>query len=129
MIYLDIALLLALVQFIVFGAAVGRARARYNCPAPAMSGNEIFERYLRVQMNTLELLVCLVPAAWLFARYVDANWAAGLVGLYLIGRLVYFRSYVRDPKSRALGFGLSSFPIIVMIGGAGIGAVLQLLRG
>jgi glutathione S-transferase len=53
---------LALMQFFAFATAVGKARARYKVHAPATTGNEMFERYFRVQMNTLELLILLVPA-------------------------------------------------------------------
>jgi len=53
---------LAMVQFFFFLFAVGKARGTYKVPAPATTGNEVFERYFRVQMNTLELLVMFVPA-------------------------------------------------------------------
>ena len=39
---------LSLVQFFLFGVAVSRARGRYQVPAPATTGNEIFERYLSI---------------------------------------------------------------------------------
>ena len=54
---------LVLLQFFFFCMAVGRARGTYNVAAPATTGNEVFERYFRVQMNTLELLVVLIPVA------------------------------------------------------------------
>ena len=69
MLYVEIVLALALLQFIFFGMAVGRARGLYKCPAPATTGNEMFERYFRVQMNTLEQLVVFVPAIVLFALW------------------------------------------------------------
>lgn len=115
-------ILLALLEFFAFGAAVGKARVTYRVAAPATTGNEMFERYYRVQMNTLELLVMLVPAIWLFARYLSPDAAAGLGALYLLGRLVYFVSYVKDPKTRSLGFALSSGPIVLLILGALFGA-------
>jgi uncharacterized MAPEG superfamily protein len=102
MTYVVIVIALALLQFMSFGAVVGWARDKYQVPAPATTGNEVFERYFRVQMNTLEQLVVFLPAIWLFAQQVSATWAAGLGVVYLIGRLVYFRSYTRDPKSRGL---------------------------
>ena len=58
---------LALLQYIAFGILVGKARGRYGVKAPAITGNDIFERYFRVQQNTLELLVVMLPAMWLFA--------------------------------------------------------------
>lgn len=114
---------LALLQFFLFAAAVGRARAKYQVAAPATTGNEMFERYYRVQMNTLELLIMFVPATWMFGFYVNANAAAALGAVYLIGRGTYFFSYVKDPKKRELGFALSAAPVAVLVIGAIIGAV------
>ena len=115
-------IVLALLQFFAFGMAVGKARETYRVAAPATHGNDMFERYYRVQMNTLELLVMLLPALWLFARYLSPATAAGLGGVYLIGRLVYFRAYVRDPRTRTLGFALSSAPLVLLLLGALFGA-------
>ena len=129
MLYVQIVLALALLQFIFFGMAVGRARGKYQCPAPATTGNEIFERYFRVQMNTLEQLVVFIPSIFLFAYLVDARWAAGLGVVYLIGRSLYFMAYVRDPKSRGLGFALSALPNLALVIGALVGAVIGVLRG
>jgi glutathione S-transferase len=114
---------LALAQFVFFLFAVGKARETYKVPAPATTGNEVFERYFRVQMNTLELLVILVPSILLFGQYFGAYLAAALGVVYLIGRFVYFSSYVKDPKSRSLGYGVSVLPIMVLLVGAIIGAI------
>lgn len=113
---------LALLQFLALATAVGRAREKYKVAAPATTGNEMFERYYRVQMNTLELLIMLVPAIWMFGFYVSANVAAALGVIYIIGRGIYFFSYVKDPKKRSLGFGLSAGPTAVLVIGAIIGA-------
>jgi uncharacterized membrane protein YecN with MAPEG domain len=110
--------LLALLEYIVFGMLVGRARGRYGVKAPAVAGHEIFERYHRVHQNTLELLVVFVPATWLFGAFVNANWAALLGLVYIAGRILYLRGYITDPSKREIGFGLSVLPIIVMVGGA-----------
>lgn len=118
---------LALAQFIVFGSLVGRARGKYGVKAPAVSGNEIFERYFRVQMNTLELLVVFLPALWLFAQYVSANWAAGLGAVYLVGRVLYLLGYVKDPAKREIGFGLSMLPVMALVIGVLIASVRSLL--
>jgi uncharacterized MAPEG superfamily protein len=120
---------LALCEFLFFGLAVGRARVMYGIKAPATTGNEVFERYFRVQMNTLEQLVVFVPAILLFAHYVSAAWAAGLGLLFVLGRALYFTGYVKDPKKRSLGFGLSFLPTVVLLVGGLIGAVVQYLRG
>ena len=118
---------LALLEYIAFAMLVGGARGKYGVKAPAVTGHEMFERYYRVQMNTLELLVVFVPAIWLFADYVDPRWAAGLGTIYLVGRVVYFRSYVKDPASRGADFGLSMLPVLAMVIGALFAAGRQLL--
>jgi uncharacterized MAPEG superfamily protein len=118
---------LALAQFIVFAVLVGRARGKYGVNAPAVTGHEVFERYFRVQQNTLELLVVFVPATWLFAQYVSTPWAAGLGALYLIGRTLYLMSYVKDPKKRGPGFGMSMLPIMAMVIGVLFASVQKLL--
>jgi uncharacterized membrane protein YecN with MAPEG domain len=122
-----IVMVLAIVQFIGFGIAVGGARKRYGVTAPATTGHPVFERYFRVQMNTLEQLVAFLPAIWLFAQFIDPHWAAGLGAVYLVGRLLYFFSYVKEPKSRALGFMLTILPIFIMLAGvlyAGVGLLI-----
>ena len=119
---------LALLQFFAFATAVGRAREKYNVKAPATTGNELFERYYRVQMNTLELLVMFVPGIWMFGFYVSAPVAAALGAIYIIGRGIYFFSYVKDPKKRSLGYALSAAPVAALVIGALVGAVLGLVR-
>ena len=55
MAYVQLVILLALLEYLLFGHAVGRAHSRYNVPAPATGGHEVFERYFRAQMNTLRM--------------------------------------------------------------------------
>lgn len=127
--YVAIVTVLALLEFLFFGALVGRARARHGIAAPAVSGNEIFERYFRVQMNTLEQLVLFLPTLWIFAHYASATWAAGLGIVFIIGRALYCRSYVRDPKSRSLGFALTALPTLIMMVGILVQAIRALVAG
>ncbi len=126
MAYLDIVTALALLQFIVFGFKVGSARGKYGVKAPAVTGNEIFERCFRVQQNTLEQLVVFIPGLYIFGRYVNPLWAAGLGVVYLIGREIYAASYVKDPAKRSLGFGLTFLPSVMLLAGGLLGAVRQL---
>ena len=126
--YVAIVTVLALLQFLWLGFAVGRARARYNVPAPASSGNEMFERHFRVHMNTLEQLVVFLPALWMFARFVNPVWAAALGGVFIVGRFVYAAAYVRDPRSRSFGFALTSLPTLVLLIGSVVGAVRALMQ-
>lgn len=115
---------LALLQYLLFGGAVGWARGKFGVHAPATTGHAVFERYYRVQMNTLELLVVFVPALLLFGSYVSARWAVALGLVYLVGRFLYFASYVKDPKKRGPGYLLSYLPTVVLLLG-GLGATLR----
>lgn len=120
--YVHIVIGLALVEFLWFALAVAKARSRYKIAAPAISGNEIFERYLRVQLNTLEQLVVFIPSILLFGQYWSPYVAAGLGVVFVIGRLIYFFTYVKNPKSRELGFILTVGPNAILLGGAILGA-------
>lgn len=117
--------MLAVLQFIGFAFMVGRAREQYGVKAPAISGNEAFEREFRVQMNTLEQLVCFLPALLIAAQY----WSGTLVGLvgvvYLVGRQLYRQAYVKDPSRRALGFLLSIVPTFILVLAALFGALFR----
>jgi uncharacterized membrane protein YecN with MAPEG domain len=113
---------LALLQFVAFAMLVGWARGKYGVAAPATTGHPVFERYYRVQMNTLELLAVFVPSLWMFGHFIDEAWAAGLGLLFILGRVLYLRGYVADPRKRELGFGLSFFPVLALLVGALFGA-------
>jgi glutathione S-transferase len=127
--YLDIVTALALLQFIAFMFRVGAARSRYGVKAPATTGHEIFERHFRVQQNTLESLIAFLPGLYLFGRYFDPRAAAALGVVFLLGRELYARSYVKDPARRGLGFGLSFLPTVILLAGGLLGAILHLLKG
>ena len=123
MFLVEIVTLLALLQFFGFGIMVGQARGKYGVNAPAVTGNENFERVYRVQMNTLELLVMFVPALWIAAQYASPAVVSGLGCLYLVGRLVYYQAYTTNPAKRGPGFGLSFFPIVILILIGFVGAI------
>jgi glutathione S-transferase len=120
--YVDIVTALAVLQFIVFGFRVGAARGRYGVKAPAITGNEVFERLFRVQQNTLEQLIAFLPGLYLFARYWNPLVAAALGVIYLIGRELYAFTYVKDPAKREVGYGMTFLPMVILIVGGLIGA-------
>ena len=126
MAYVDIVTALAVLQFVVFGFKVGGARGRYGVKAPAITGNEIFERYFRVQMNTLEQLIAFLPGIYMFAHYFNPKVAAALGVVYLIGRELYAFTYVKDPANRSVGFGMTFLPMVILVLGGLIGAVRAL---
>lgn len=117
---------LALVEYIYISAQVGTARGRYDVPAPATTGDAVFERYYRVQQNTLEQLVVFLPSIWLFAHYVIPALAAGLGLVFIAGRAIYFRAYVKDPATRTTGFLMTFGANVVLLLGGLIGALVAL---
>ena len=126
--YVHLVITLALAEFFLFCLAVAGARSRYHVAPPATTGNEVFERYFRVQMNTLEQLVIFVPPILLFAHYLNAYIAAALGALFVIGRAVYFQGYVKAAQARHLGFNLSAIPNAALLLGGMAGAVRALAR-
>jgi len=120
MLWVEIVMALAVLQFVIFGVFVGRARARFQVKAPATTGNEDFERYFRIHYNTLEQLIVFLPGMWLFATHVSARWAAIIGAIYLIGRIVYFRGYAAAADKRHTGSLLSMLPtLVLLVGGLG----------
>ena len=115
----------ALLEYVYFGFQVGKARGEYGVPAPAVTGDPIFERYHRVHQNTLENLVIFLPGLWLFASYVSELIAVLLGVVFIVGRAVYARLYVQDPPRRSIGVMMSfPFGLILLIGGT-VGAFLD----
>jgi hypothetical protein len=112
---------LILVEFVLFGWQVSRARVRYNLPAPATTGNEAFERYFRVQMNTLEQMVVVLPAMLICAHYWSPPVTAALGALFIIGRAMYFFGYTQAAARRHVGFMVGSIPTMILMAGAVIG--------
>ncbi len=119
--------LLALIEYLFFGIRVGAARARYGIKAPAVTGNADFERCFRVQQNTLENLIVFVPAVWLFGLYINPLWAAGIGLLFVVGRLMYYLGYVAAAEKRGAGFGIAFLANAVLVIGALVGAIMELL--
>jgi hypothetical protein len=108
---------------------VGGARMKFKIEAPATTGHPEFERHFRVQANTLEGLVMVLPALWILALTLDAKTggllgdeiAAGLGAAWIVGRFLYMTSYVKDPSSRSAGFGVQGLATIgALLGAAGV---------
>ena len=117
---------LALIEYSVFLFLCGQARGRLDVPAPSTTGNTEYERYFRVQMNTIEHLVLFVPGMFLFGTYVSTQWAMILGGIFILGRALYARAYLTDPGTRGPGFLLTLVSDMALVWGGLIGAVLSL---
>ena len=125
--YVDLVALIAVFQFLFFGALTGRARGESGLKAPAMTGHPGFERMYRVQMNTLEQLVVFMPALYIAGKYWPSLVIAGIGFVFIVGRFMYWRAYVTDPSKRGPGFLLTVLPSVVLMGLAAVGAVMSLL--
>jgi glutathione S-transferase len=123
MLWIALVILLALLEFMVFGFLVGGARKRYNIPAPATHGHSDFERTFRVHYNTLELLVVFIPAIWLFGLYLNPRWGAIIGVVFLVGRALYAVGYIRAAEKRELGATLSFASVAVLLFGALFGVI------
>ena len=107
--------LLLLCQYVVFMGMCGKARAQSGIQAPAVTGDETFERAYRVQMNTVEQLVIALPAMWVSAMYFMPMAAAALVLVFFVGRMMYRVSYMKDPAGRGPGMIIGFLANIALI--------------
>ena len=124
--YVALVTILLISQYTIFIMLVGAARGKSGIKAPAVTGDENFERAYRVQMNTLEQLVIALPAMWVAGWYFDAMVAALLGLAFFIGRVIYRAAYVRAPEKRGIGFGIGLLAVLGMIGTAAWGVISAL---
>jgi uncharacterized membrane protein YecN with MAPEG domain len=124
MAFVTIIAMLALIQYLAFGMLVGRARGKYGVEAPATTGHPEFERYFRAHYNTLEQLIVFLPALFTAGWFVGDVFAVCAGAVFLVGRSLYFRTYVRDPASRGPGMLLTFLANLALVLGALIGALL-----
>lgn len=100
--------LVALLLYFWTSTQVARMRLKHGVLPPAMTGHPEVERALRVQANTLEWLPLFLPSLWLFAWYFSGTIAAAIGVVWILGRLYYAISYMKDPASRGPGFGVQA---------------------
>ena len=116
---------LMLIQYFWFGYFVSAARIRHGIKAPATSGHPEFDRAFRIHQNTLEQLMVVLPALWLFGWYVHALTGALLGLLFIAGRFIYRAGYLRDPASRLSGSIVGAVALVVLLAGGLVGAVMS----
>ena len=121
--------LLAIAVYFYSLMLVGRARSTYGIKAPATTGNLDFERVFRGQMNTLEWLPIFLPALWLFALSVSDALAAVLGIVWIVGRVLYIRTYAAAADRRGPGFRVQAIASIVLWIGALIRIAMLLIAG
>ena len=120
---------LALLVYVWMGVRVGGARGKSGISAPAMTGDPMLERYLRVQGNTLEWLPIFLGGLWLFALYWNDRIAA-IVGLvWIVGRILYALGYSADASKRSTGFMIQMAASAVLLLGAGGRIIWLMIQG
>ncbi len=106
--------LAAIILCIAIGIYVRRVREAVKIEPPAMTGDPRLERALRVQGNTIEAMTVFVPAFWLATIYF-AGWITGAVGVvWLVGRILYWPSYMKNPNGRMPGFIIAMLSTVVL---------------
>ena len=101
---------LALLTYFWTSIRVAQARHKYGVTAPAVTGAPEFERTYRVQVNTLEWLPLFLPSLWLFAWYWNGKLAAAIGVVWILARIYYAITYVKDPAKRARASACSPWP-------------------
>jgi len=119
--------LLALLQYMWFTVRVGASRGKYHVDAPACEGDEAWERMFRVQQNTMEQLVVMIPAAFAFAHYLSGTWVLAAGATFIIGRFLYSAEYIKDPKTRAPGMFLTLGANVALVVGALSGVLIRMI--
>lgn len=119
-----LAILAIVIEYGVFGSMVAVARSRYKVAAPAVTGHADFERYFRVQQNTLEQLVVVIPCLWIFAVTLSPLWAALLGFGFVLFRAQYAYGYYKSASGRHYGFTWGA----VCSGGLLLGALFGVCR-
>ena len=118
--------LLTVLLMFVTSVIVGKARVKYQIMAPATSGHEMFDRAYRVQMNTMEAALMMLPSLWIYAIFNGETGAFAMGVIWLIGHAWYAQSYLTNPVRRGPGFGIA----FVALAGLWFGALVGLaLRG
>jgi uncharacterized membrane protein YecN with MAPEG domain len=118
--------LLSLLIYFWMSLQVGRARGKSGIDAPAMTGDPLLERAVRVHYNTLEWLPIFLVSLWLFAIYANELAAAAMGLVWIIGRLLYATGYMADPARRSTGFLIQLLACAVLLFGA-LGKVIYSL--
>ena len=120
---------LAIALYFFTSVRVAKARAKFGIKAPAIAGNDDFERVFRVQMNTLEWLPIFLPSLWLFAIYISDPVAAVIGLLWIAGRALYMTGYSQAANKRGRGFGIQALATGILWLGA-LGAIVwRLVHG
>jgi uncharacterized membrane protein YecN with MAPEG domain len=107
--YVAIVTFAALLVYFWMMMGVGAARRKSGIQAPAMTGDPVLERAVRIHLNTLEWLPIFLPSLWLAHIFWQPQDPTGIIvaaigAVWIVGRILYALGYAKDPAQRALGF-------------------------
>lgn len=97
-------------------ALVGRARGKYGIKAPAITGNDDFERSFRAHQNTLEQTVMFLPVLWIASLNGFEMWAHFLGAAWILSRVWYIVAYNKSAASREWPFMIGAFALVALLG-------------
>lgn len=126
-VYTSLVTLLIVLYYLWVGIHVGLVRGKVKIPAPAVSGDPLLERAIRVQMNAVEYAPAILPALWLAALWMSDVWAAVVGLVWVLARVAYMSLYMANPASRGPAFGAQFLAILILVGMAFVGAVMALI--
>lgn len=118
--------------------AVGRlARHRFFTPediaggglSPGTQKAHVLQSILQ---NTLEQVVLASLAYFIWAVVMPHGWLASIPAaalLFLIGRILFSRGYERGAAARAIGFGLTFYPSVLMLAVAALNLIRHMVVG
>lgn len=121
---LSFALKADLAILVLFVISIGRlAKHRFHEPADIDGGGMTVgtqrARSLQAMLqNTLEQTVLAIALHLLWAVIAPLSWLAAIpvaVVLFVAGRIMFFRGYESGAPSRALGFGLTFYPNVLLL--------------
>ena len=92
-----------------------------------MTGHPMLERAIRVQMNTIESVLLLLPLMWIYAAFGNPKVAALMGVLWIASRIWYAKAYMADPGNRSKAFSAGLLAIVVLFIGASWNVVARLL--
>lgn len=127
-VYTSLVTLLIALYYLWVGIHVGLVRAKVKIPAPAVSGDPLLERAIRVQMNAVEYAPAILPALWLAALWMSDLWAAVVGLVWVVARLAYLALYMSNPASRSPAFGAQFLAIVILVGMGFAGAGMALIQ-
>lgn len=109
--------------------ATGWMRGKHKVKAPAVTGHPAFERAYRVQMNTLEQTLMFLPAFLLAVQFGRDDIACILGAIWLLARIGYMVTYLRNPGSRGPAFMIALLALLGLLLQSGWGIAWRFILG